>query len=180
MSKNIFKEGPFPALVGVITTLYEGTINAAPFTWFTPCSYDPPLLMVALKEETDTLKNILLNKEFVLQTMPDHYCNEVHQCAKKLPRNVSELDHVDLGYKASSVVSPPRLFGAAQWYECVFVPPVVSMAKSHKCIFGEVVASGSYKNMGRIDVLMHLGENKYARGSTQPQLIPERYKNEEL
>ena len=162
--ENVFKENPFPTVVAVITTKYGTTVNAAPVTWFTPCSYDPPLIMVALKSDSDTLANMLPKKEFVIQTMPSDCSDVVHILAKKLPRNKSELELTDgkLRPALNSVkVKVPRLANALQWYECRLWA-VSTLVESHTYVYGQVLHYG--ENMSdHSNVLMYCGGLTYGQ-----------------
>lgn len=115
----IFQYGPFPTLVYVVTTMYRGVTNAAPITWVSPISYEPPLIMISVKKESDTVRNIMNNGKFVVQTVPYHMAQKIHNMAKSYPRDISELSEQKLATVKESILSVPRLVLATDWYECV-------------------------------------------------------------
>ncbi len=163
MDAHVFKQGPFPSLVGVVTTLYGDTVNVAPVTWWTPCSYEPPLIMMAIKKDNDTFKNILFTKEFVIQTVKQGLHNDVHQCAKSLPRDVSELTICKtMICTESNALKTPRIEQARDWYECVLWD-VRYMVESHAYVFGKVV---DYGKTSLPLVLMYEGGRKYSLKDT--------------
>jgi flavin reductase (DIM6/NTAB) family NADH-FMN oxidoreductase RutF len=160
----MFKNGPFPALVVVVTTMHEGITNAAPITWFSPISYDPPLLVISVKKESDTSQNIIENEKFVVQTVPYFLAQKVHNMAKSYPRNVSELEEQGLEFVKETIISVPRLEQANDWFECD-LNMWSSLGKDHYQFVGEVV---NYKINNSITPffnasLMHYGGLQYTR-----------------
>lgn len=155
----MFKDKLLPTLVSVVTTMYEGVVNAAPITWFSPCSYDPPLIMLAVKYESDTFKNIVKEREFVLQTFPMYDAQEVHNLAKKLPQNESEIDESDFTLTKSEKVQVPRITECKEWYECEAVQTGRTDSKTHFIIIGKVLSNG--KN-AKSSTLLHKGGLAYS------------------
>jgi len=173
---DVFKRGPLPTLVAVVTTKYNGVVNAAPVTWFTPCSYDPPLLFVALKREKDTLKNIVETGEFVLQTVPFKNVQSVHNLARNLPRDESEVEYEGLDVVESSKIDVPRLTIAVQWFECRVDPLTIhTWGKTH----AQVIASVLNEDVRALEKswheelpLLYFGGLKYARSLRSIEVEP--------
>jgi len=159
--KHIFSEGPFPTLVYVVTTIYKDVVNACPVTWCTPCSYNPPLFMVSIKKGKDTAFNILQNHEFVLQTVSFKHFQEVHNLAKTLERDVSELVIDDLRTVDTLFTGIPRLDIAINWYECkTSLGMINNYGKTHFQVTGEVLSSGY--NYQQQDPLLYHGQRLYS------------------
>lgn len=135
----MFKDGPFPTLVAVVTTMYRGVTNAAPITWFSPISYEPPLIIIAVKKESDTAKNIVDNGKFVLQTVPHFLAQKIHNMAKSYPRNISEAEEQGLELVKETVLSVPHLEQANDWFECQ-CKSVHIMGNDHYQFVGEVIS----------------------------------------
>ena len=114
----MFKEWFCPTIVFVVTTMYKGVTNGAPITWVTPVSYDPLSLMISVKQESDTAKNILDNGKFMLQTVPPYVFQEVHNMAAPYPRTISEPVDQGLEIVKENVLSVPRLSIAVDFFEC--------------------------------------------------------------
>ena len=166
-----FKDGPFPTLVAVVTTLYKGVVNATPITWFTPCSYEPPLLFMALKQKCDTLANLRSDREFVLQTVPYVYAQEVHNLAAPCPRDKSELNRDNLKVIMSKEVVPPRLEIAQEWFECTVTNIFGGGYSSHSFILAEVLYSSiASLEDTRLPLLNHGGLN-YLTINANPELL---------
>ena len=170
----IFKVGPLPMTVGVITTLHGlhgDVVNAAPVTWFTPVSYEPPLMLIALKREKDSKKNIEEMGEFVLQTVPFDCIQKVHNLARGLPRNESEVEYEGLEVVKSKHVHVPRLKIALQWFECIVNPMTIhTWGLTHAQIIGRVL-NADEEEVSRLKlsdedeehVAMYFGGLNYAR-----------------
>lgn len=163
--KNVFKHGPYPAVVAVVTTLYMGIVNAAPITWFSPISYDPPYLMISVKKESDTAQNIIDSNKFTLQTVPYYVAQQVHNMAYDYPRDVSEIEMTkkslhthQLSVEKSNVLSVPHLTLAHNWYECIS-KSMHTIGNDHYQFVGEVV--GGHCSSGSIYGLLHFGELEY-------------------
>ncbi len=169
---HVFKQGPIPTLVAVVTTMHNGIVNSAPVTWFTPCSYTPAMIMVALKKDNDTIKNIEDTEEFVIQTVEETCFQDVHNMAKTLPRTESELDqdNVNVATVDSKKVKVPRLNIAVQWYECKLVT-IREIGDTHKQVFAEVVNHGTDKS----NPLLYCTQSLYLMCSTGEFVEAEKY-----
>jgi flavin reductase (DIM6/NTAB) family NADH-FMN oxidoreductase RutF len=160
MQTNILKLGPYPTLVAVVTTMYRDVVNAAPITWFTPCSYDPPMMLICVKRGSDTLENILDTSQFVLQTVPYYDAFDVHRMAKKLPRGKSEIENMAT-YKSEFVIVT-RLFIAQQWYECVTSKKYIStVGKTHVQIVGQIMNETTDSFSEHTNTLLYCGGLTY-------------------
>jgi len=157
----LLKKGPLPTLVAVVTTKYNGVVNAAPVTWFTPCSYEPPRLALATKVESDTSANIRDTGQFVLQTVPFTDAQVVHNLARKLSRGESEVEYEGLEVVKSEFVDVPRLKIALQWFECR-LEQVIS-CDTHYLWIAEVLNS-EIPEIGSEEIpLLYFGGLKYAK-----------------
>ena len=168
----MFKDKLLPTLVSVVTTMYEGVVNAAPITWFSPCSYDPPLIMLAIKYNSDTLINALKEREFVLQTFPVYDAQEVHNLARRLPRNESEIDESDFTLTKSEKVKVPRITECKEWYECKVIQKGHTYSKTHCIIIGKVLSNG--KN-NKSSTLLYKGGLAYSGLSDEEFLLVKPY-----
>jgi flavin reductase (DIM6/NTAB) family NADH-FMN oxidoreductase RutF len=157
---NLFKQGPFPTLVAVITTQYGDITNAAPVTWFMPCSYDPPMIMVALKNKSDTLANIIENREFVIQFFNWWLAQDVHNLAKTLPRDVSELEGSDFHTEDTPGLKVKRIEEAYAYYGCMLdqvIKPIYTHS-GHTVVTGAVICAEHYE---REVPLLYFGGLRY-------------------
>jgi len=169
--RHIFAEGPFPNLVYVITTVFKDVVNACPVTWCTPCSYNPPAFMVAIKRGKDTFANILDSHEFVLQTVPAKNYQEVHNLAKTLEADESELHIDNLKTRDSLFLYTPRLEIAVNWYECeTDVDMINSYGTTHFQVIGKVVSSGH--NYQATEPLLYQGERIYTKAENRFEATP--------
>ena len=172
---DVFKRGPLPTLVAVVTTEHNGVVNAAPVTWFTPCSYEPPMLMVALKKGRDTIKNIEATRQFVLQTVPFEHAQKVHNLARQLPYGQSEVEYEGLEVVKSQTVSVPRLKMAVQWFEC-FVDPraIMCHGNTHVQVVAQVMNTDVRELVSGDEELplLYFGGMKYAKALRSIEVEP--------
>ncbi len=80
-----------------LTESDNGTINVAPFSYFTAVSSEPALLMISIGkkpngEPKDTLVNTLAHKKIVIHIASEQQADLVTQTAASLPHGESELD----------------------------------------------------------------------------------------
>lgn len=158
---------PRPAVI-ISTIDNEGRPNAAPFSFITPVSSDPPLVAVASFPTRHTLANIRETKEFVINIAPEELLEGLWVCGKSLPRGVNEIKEAKLTEQNSKAVRPPRIAECAAWIEAKLWREIE--AGDHFLILGEVVfaeVKENYFSQGRLLVdmvkpLLHVGGRYFA------------------
>ena len=96
----------------VSTVDTSGTINLAPFSFFTVASVNPPILCFSplLQEnsiEKDTLVNIKQTSEFVVNIVSYALAQAMNRTSAPYPSEVSEFDVAGVAAKQSTLVKPP-------------------------------------------------------------------------
>jgi len=113
-----------PRPIAWVTTLNEnGTVNAAPFSFFNALGGSPPIIGFAPGDRDDgspkdTARNIRRSHEFVVNLVDEATAEAMNRTAASLPHGVSELKSAGLTAVASSVVGPPRIGEAPASFEC--------------------------------------------------------------
>ncbi|MCW1916839.1 flavin reductase family protein [Luteolibacter sp. GHJ8] len=113
-----------PRPIAWVTTLNkDGSVNAAPFSFFNVFGDDPPLVIFAPGDRADgTPKDSALNAkrsgEFVVNLVSEEMKEAMNLTAATLPNGVSEIPHAGLETLPSSVVGPPRIAGVPAALEC--------------------------------------------------------------
>ena len=112
-----------PRPIAWVTTLDEdGTVNAAPYSFFNVFGTRPPILGFAPGDKDpgtpkDTARNIRRTGEFVVNL--DEACAEaMNQSSQELAYGVSEVDLLKLETTPSTAIAPPRLTMAPVALEC--------------------------------------------------------------
>jgi len=156
--------------VVVITTISErGIPNAAPFSFNSPISFDPPLYGFSCNPEHDTWRNIQKNGEFVVNVVGKDLGELLHVLETDYPYEENELKHAGLTEAKAKKVKPPRIKEARAWIECRMEHHVE--LGDHVWITGRVlvaeVKDEFWKEAGVIDVdkaklLCHLGGEFFA------------------
>ncbi|RJS70587.1 MAG: flavin reductase family protein [Candidatus Syntrophoarchaeum sp. WYZ-LMO15] len=127
--------------VVVITTVSkDGIPNAAPFSFNSPVSFEPPLYGFSCAPGHDTWRNIQDTGEFVVNVAPEEMGNLMKILEEKYPPEVNEIERAGLTAEASEVVKPPRIKEAVAWIECRLEKAVE--LGDHVWITGVVVAAG--------------------------------------
>lgn len=113
-----------PRPIALVSTVDDQKrTNLAPFSSFNLVSSKPAtcLFSVTTKRDTttkDTLRNIKLSKEFVVNSVSTWMLDPTHFCSGEFPADYSELDASGFTPVPSIVVTPPRIKEAAVQFEC--------------------------------------------------------------
>lgn len=113
-----------PRPVAWVTSLSDtGSVNLAPFSAFTFVSNTPPIVgfNVELKEgiEKDTLHNVRIHRNFVVNIATFAFAEHVHLSAKEFSPSTSEAEELGLETVPSSSISTPGLRDVPVRLECV-------------------------------------------------------------
>ncbi len=116
-----------PRPIAVISTRnVDGSNNLAPFSFFTAVSAKPmiiafcPLIRTATGEFKDTVKNILREKEFVLNFCTMKNYEKVNLASTELPYGEDEFSFTGLTPIDSDLVKAKRMKESPVQFECVF------------------------------------------------------------
>ncbi|MCF2943148.1 flavin reductase family protein [Paenibacillus tarimensis] len=112
-----------PRPIALVTTLSDnGAVNAAPFSFFSIVSSDPPLLSIAVQRRQgamkDTARNALERRELVVHVVSEEIVEAVNQTAANLPPGDSELAAAGLTPVTSEAVKVPGVAEARIRMEC--------------------------------------------------------------
>lgn len=116
-----------PRPIAVISTLnIDGTNNLAPFSFFTAISASPmivafcPMIRTSTGEFKDTVKNILREKEFVVNFCTENNYEKVNLASTELPYGDDEFKFSGLTPIDSHFVKAKRMKESPIHFECVF------------------------------------------------------------
>lgn len=108
-----------PRLTVLVSTAdAQGNHNAAPFSFCSPISIDPPLLMVSAAFKRHTLANIRETNEFVVNVPGELLVAAVQKCGEPLPKGESEIFAAGLAPGTSEMVKAPFIQEAVAYFEC--------------------------------------------------------------
>lgn len=113
-----------PRPIAWVTSLGPtGTVNLAPFSFFNAVSSNPLYVMVSVArneagELKDTARNILAEREFVVNMVTEEVFDAMNISAADFPPDESELDAAGLGVVPSVKVRTPRVAEAQASLEC--------------------------------------------------------------
>lgn len=113
-----------PRPIAWVTTIDEnGTLNAAPFSFFNVFGSNPPIVAFApgnKDRETpkDTARNIRRNQEFVVHMVDEPLGQAMVDTSATLPHGSSELNSLALTPLPSEKVNVPRIAEAPVALEC--------------------------------------------------------------
>jgi flavin reductase (DIM6/NTAB) family NADH-FMN oxidoreductase RutF len=101
----------------------DGTVNAAPFSFFNIVSSDPPLVAISFsaapdREGKDTLANIRATGEFVVNMVSRDLAEAMNITATNAPRGTDETQLAGLELTPSVKVAVPRIADSPVSFEC--------------------------------------------------------------
>lgn len=152
-----------PRPIAFVTTLSEtGVVNAAPFSYFTIVSANPPMISVSVQRSNgmmkDTARNAIKRNEFVVHIVDTAILHDVNETAAELDMNESELTRTKLTLVSSDKITVPAVKEAKIRFECIVEKTVqldgVDGQISCDLLIGKIVCyhiEPSLYNKGRID-----------------------------
>jgi flavin reductase (DIM6/NTAB) family NADH-FMN oxidoreductase RutF len=156
-----------PRPIAVISTRnIDGTNNLAPFSFFTAVSASPmivafcPMIRTSDGEFKDTVKNILREKEFVVNFCTEDNYAKINLASTELAYGEDEFKFSDLTPINSTLIKAKRLKESPIHFECIF--------RDMLC-YGTHPGSGSLIT-GEVK-LVHVDENVLKEGKISTELV---------
>src|SRR5271154_5795754 len=169
-----------PRPIAFVSTVNpEGAFNAAPFSFFTVASANPPVLVFSVGRRatpdpcTDTLRNISTAREFVVNVVSEEFGQKINLCAGGYPPEVDEFQVSGLTPIPSDLVKAPRVAESHINMECrlLYTIELSGLGQGGNLVLGEVVRihiDDAYFNNYRIDAdklraIGRMAGNSYTR-----------------
>ena len=144
-----YKSLIFPRPIGWISSISKkGIANLAPFSYFNALADDPPQVMFAAAapvkplNKKDTLSNILVTKEFVVNFATTTTRKQMNLSSVEAPQDVDEFLLTKLKKRKSKLVRAPSVADSPVNLECKLLKTLKlkSNTKKHTTmIIGEVI-----------------------------------------
>jgi len=173
------------AFVSTIST--EGAFNAAPFSFFTVASSNPPVLVFTVGNRAtpdprkDTLRNITTARDFVVNIVSEEFGQKMNLCAGDYPPEVDEFQLSGLTPIPSDLVKAPRVAESHINMECrlLYTISMSGLISGGNLVLGEVVRfhiDDAYFNNYRIDqdklrAIGRMAGNSYTRTQERFDMI---------
>ena len=152
----------------------DGTLNLAPFSFFTVVGGTPPTLMVSIGQRAgnakDTLRNVQETGEFVVHIVELALVERMNQTSGEYAYDIDEFALAGLDYVSSTDVRPPRLSAASIAME-VKATQIIPVQDTHyTMVLGHIVRyhirDGILKPNGLVDAAIlrpvaRLGGDEY-------------------
>lgn len=155
-----------PRPIAVVSTLNEdGSNNVAPFSFFTAVSAKPmiiafsPMIRSTTGEMKDTPRNILREKEFVINFVPAELAQKINLTSSELPYGQDEFIHAGLTPIESELIKARRIKESPIHFECKFRDRL-SYGDDPGC--GQIITGEVVK--------IHINENLYDNGRINTDL----------
>ena len=149
LSIDPFKSLVFPRPIGWISSVDEsGLSNLAPYSYFNAIADDPPQIMFSAaspdksRNKKDTLSNILLTKEFVVNFATTKTRNQMNLSSIDVPKDEDEFLITKLKKRKSRLVKVPSVADSPVNLECKLLKILKLKSNTSKhstMIIGEVI-----------------------------------------
>ncbi|MFH1664308.1 MAG: flavin reductase family protein [archaeon] len=151
----------------VITKSLEGKINAAPYSFVFPFSFEPPLIGIGVGKNKMTFKNIKETKEFTVNVISENFAQKAVNCEEKIEFD-KRLEKNELHSEKSEKISVPRLKESKAVLECILSEVLELKEADHAIVVGKVVAVKAIEAEGKPDIdamnyLMHETGNVFRK-----------------
>jgi flavin reductase (DIM6/NTAB) family NADH-FMN oxidoreductase RutF len=173
------------AFVSTIST--EGAFNAAPFSFFTVASSNPPVVVFTVGNRKtpdprkDTLRNITTARDFVVNIVSEEFGPKMNLCAGDYPPEVDEFEVSGLTPVPSDLVKAPRVAESHINMECrlLYTISMSNLINGGNLVLGEVIRfhiDEAYFNNFRIDqdklrAIGRMAGNSYTRTQDRFDMI---------
>lgn len=132
-----------PRPIAWVTTMdSEGICNAAPFSFFTGVSIEPPLVIFAVErrhgKKKDTVINIEQTNEFVINIVTVHNVQQMNETSRDFTVGENEFEKAGLTAIPSHTVIPPSIGESPIHLECVLDRIIEIGSSPHSLVIGEV------------------------------------------
>ena len=144
-----YKSLIFPRPIGWISSISKkGIANLAPFSYFNALADDPPQVMFAAaapvkpQNKKDTLSNILVTKEFVVNFATTTTRKQMNLSSVEAPQDVDEFLLTKLKKRKSKLVRAPSVADSPVNLECKLLKTLKLKSNTKKyttMIIGEVI-----------------------------------------
>jgi flavin reductase (DIM6/NTAB) family NADH-FMN oxidoreductase RutF len=142
-------------------------VNAAPYSFVYPFSFNPPLIGVGIGKGKITLKNILEEREFSVNVISEEFAQKAVNCEEKI-EFYKRIEKNELHLEESDKIKVPRLKESKAVLECVLSEVIELKEADHKIVVGKVVAVKATEKEGLPDLdemnyLMHETGNVFRK-----------------
>lgn len=156
-----------PRPIAFVTTLSTGgVLNAAPFSYFTIVTADPPMVAISVQRKQgvrkDTSRNAIDTGAFVVHIAGESYIDQINQSAAALPPEESEVTLTGLTPVASHLIAVPGIAEASIRMECVLEQAIP--------LGGTADSPAADLLIGRV-VYFHIDENLVDNGHIDPNKL---------
>lgn len=112
-----------PRPIAWVTSISEkGLVNAAPFSAFTFVSNKPPMIAISIGRKAgvlkDTARNILAQREFVVNIADLDLLDDLHRCATEYEPDISEIVELEIDLRKGAIIQAPLIARAPVALEC--------------------------------------------------------------
>ncbi|MGA3101920.1 MAG: flavin reductase family protein [Terracidiphilus sp.] len=137
-----------PRPIAFVSTVdVAGVRNLAPFSYFTACGSNPPVVCFSTSVRSgplpykDTLKNVQATGEFVVNIVSEEFAAQMNMSSAEVAPEVDEFELSGLTPISSDLIKPPRVAESKAQMECRLhqIVPVSDRPGGGILVLGEVL-----------------------------------------
>jgi len=151
----------YPRITVLVTTRNkEGKANAAPYSWFAPVSFKPPMLYLGIqRRETLTIKNMRETEKFVVNIVTKEWADKAIACEAKIE---DKIEKSGITLKESKKVKAPTASEAKIVLECKLHEIIETDKADHFLVIGEIVHAEKDPELKDEEIVMHYSGANFA------------------
>jgi len=143
----------------IVSKNSEGKVNAAPYSFVYPFSFEPALIGIGVGKHKMTFKNIEETKEFTVNVVSEDFAQQAVNCEEKI-EFYKRIEKNKLHLENSEKISVPRIKESKAVLECRLSEVLELKEADHCIVVGKVVAVKAQEKDGVLDIdsmnyLMH-------------------------
>ncbi len=152
-----------PRVTALITTVdKQDRVNAAPYSWIYPISYNPPLVGVGVGgKHKHTYINAKETGEFAINIVSEDFAQQAVNCEEQHEPGEDLLKKHGLRTTPPEKIKTPRVRESRAVLECRLKDIIEVEGSDHVILVGEVVAAESAGGLEEIRPLMHDSGKKF-------------------
>lgn len=150
----------------------SGPPNACAIAWIMPASFNPPMLVFAVRKKSHSYKLLEETKEFVVNIAGFDLAGQVLYCGRRSGKDVDKFKATGLSVGKAKKVSAPVVSECTAHIECRLAEAIPK--GDHVLMIGEVLAAYARKDafrgvydLKRFKPLLHLGKDAFTTTSTE-------------
>ena len=149
----------YPRQTCFLAASYEDKPNVTVIDWLMPVSLKPPMVALALNNNSQSLELLSRSKEFTISIMPEKTKETAALVGATTGRLIDKVEEYKIALVKSRRVEAPILKDALGSVECIAIQ--IMTTGDHSIVVGEVVETHYPEDDDKAPILFNWGNKSY-------------------